>query len=844
MKAFMNNNLFKFAFLAYFIKPLRLRPIITFILALFLFQFFHICEVFSQKTIVSGIVTDYATKDALPFVNIAFLHSKISTITDQDGKFEIATSQKVDTLTVGCIGFTQKFITIKRNTEQFVKIELVPSDYTIEEVVVVPGENPAHPILRNIQKHKKENNPEKLDYFHCEVYNKLQVDLNNITDDLKNRKVFKNFQFIFEMEDSSELMKKTYLPVFITESYSQYYFQRKPERRKEIIVASRMSGLENKSYSEFTGQMYIDINLYDNYVSVFGKEFASPFSNTGLLVYKYYLQDSTIIDNDMYYYITYKPRRKQERTFYGDFWVSSKNWGIKKVNARISEDANINYVKDLIINQEFTFFGDSVWFKTKDEVFTDINLADKAQGFFGRKQTIYKNLDVNKPTDPNFFSDTQQTESILADTLDIKNIKQWNTLRPEQLTKEQEKIYDMVDSVKKVPLFKTVTDIIYMLAYGYYLYKDFEFGPYFKTYSFNPIEGNRFRLGGRTSNEFSTRLMLYGHVAYGTKDEAFKYGLGALYILKKVPRLSVNFYHENDLALLGQSVNAFSEDNLLASILSIRPNDNLLPVVGYNFGVEKEWFTGFSTELKLFHEVIKPSGKIPFESIDQTQAWNSLIVSEATINLRFAYNEKVIRGEFERVSLGSNYPIIKLELTKGLKNVFQSNFDYFRTRATISQTFDIKPFGYMKYSIGAGKIWGHVPFPLLILHEGNETYALDFEAYNLMNYYEFASDFYQSIYIEHHFQGLFLNKIPLIRKLKWREVIYGKFLNGTISESNKNIWAFPSTLTELRIPYIEAGVGLENIFKIIRIDAIWRISNLDKPEVQRFGIRAKLQLIF
>jgi hypothetical protein len=816
-----------------------------FILTVFFFQHLAIDKINAQKkTIVTGSVSDFVTKEKLPFVNIVFNHTNISTITDQDGNFEIATNLKVDTLSIICIGYTQMTVPVQRNVEQFVKVELVPSDFTLEEIIVYPGENPAHPIVRNIHDYKKQNNPEKLQYFHCEVYNKLQVDLNNITDELKDRKVFKNFQFVFELEDSSEIMKKTYLPVFITEAYSHYYFQRKPERRKEIIVANRMSGLENKSYSEFTGQMYIDINLYDNYVSVFGKQFTSPFSNTSLLVYKYYLQDSAIIDGVMNYHLTYKPRRKQERTFYGDFWVNSKTWGIKKVSARISDDANINYVKDLIINQEYTYFGDSIWFKTKDEVFTDINIADKAQGFFGRKQTIFKNLDLTPPSDPNFFSDTQQNESILADTLNVKNISQWNDLRPEKLTNEQEKIYDMVDSVKNVPLFRTVTDMIYMLAYGYYLYKDFEFGPYFKTYSFNPIEGSRFRIGGRTSNEFSTRIMLYGHLAYGTKDEEFKYGLGALYIIKKVPRLSVNVYYEDDLALLGQSVNAFSEDNFLASILAIRPNDNLLPIKAFNFGLEKEWFTGLSTELRLFHGKISPSQKISFTSLDSSQTWSSLTASEIRMNFRFAYNEKVIRGEFERVSLGSKYPILKLELTSGLKNILQSDYDYFRLRATISQTFDIKPFGYMKYSFGVGKIWGDVPFPLLVLHEGNETYALDYEAYNMMNYYEFASDFYQSAFVEHHFQGLFLNKIPLLRRLKWREVIYGKFLNGSIRESNKNIWAFPSEMSSLSTPYMEAGLGIENIFKIFRIDGVWRLSNMDKPDAQRFGIRAKLQLIF
>lgn len=799
--------------------------------------------IIAQKTVIKGKIFDASSKEVLPFVNISFLNTEIGTITEEDGTFYLETTNPKDSIMVSYVGYKKQLIKIQKNKTQELTIELEPTETNLDEITVFAGENPAHPIFRNILKNKKANNPEKLEYFNCELYNKLQIDLNNVTDKFKSRKAFKKFQFVFELEDSSEVMGKTYIPVFLTENYSRYYFQRRPKKKKELIIASRISGIENQSYMEFTGQMYIDINMYDNYVDVFGKQFVSPFSNTGLFVYKYFLEDSAYVDNKWCYHITYKPRRKQERTFIGDFWVNDSSWAIKKINARISGDANINYVKDLIINQEYNLFNDTIWFKTKDEMFADINITDKSQGFFGRKQTVYKNLDFSPPPE-NFFSATQVEEAITVDTFNLNNTEQWNELRPEKLTSEQEKIYNMVDSVKNVPLFRTVTDIIYLLAYGYYEHGNFEYGPYFKTYSFNPIEGSRFRFGGRTSNNFSKRIMLYGHVAYGTKDQDFKYGLGALYMFKKDPRLALDVFYENDLYLLGQSVNAFSEDNILASVLSIRPNDNLLPLERYSVHLEKEWFTGFSTNLRLFYGTVLPSDKIPFQNTQQNRSWNDLKTSEITLTTRFAYNEKVLRGEFERVSLGSEFPILTIEATAGLKDVLESDFEYYRFRATVSDLVETKPFGYFKYSISAGKIIGKVPFPLLVLHEGNETYAMDIYSYNLMNYYEFASDFYQSIYLEHHFQGIFLNKIPLLRKLKWREIVYGKLLRGSISDDNKAIWDFPSTLGELKTPYLEAGVGIENIFKIIRIDAIWRLSNLKKPDIQTFGIRAKLQLIF
>ena len=800
---------------------------------------------YAQKTIVTGIIKDASTNEVLPFVNIAFLNTNEGDITDLQGKFKISTFKDVDSITISYIGYQTQIIKIKKNSVNNLAINLKPSEIALMEVTVYAGENPAIKIVKNIIKNKKQNNPNKINYYDCDVYNKLQVDLNNVTDKFKNRRVFKHFQFVFELEDSSEVMGKSYIPVLLSENYSKFYFQRKPLKKKEIVLANKISGVENKSFSEFTGQMYIDMNIYENYIEVFGRQFVSPIGNTSLAVYKFFLEDSTFIDGKWCYNITFKPKRKQERTFHGNFWVNDSTWGIKKINAQISNDANLNFVKNLILEQEFSFLGDSVWFKTKDEIFADINLSDKKQGFFARKHTTYKNLNLKPPEDKKFFSSTQVEEAIIIDTVDANNLKYWNNVRTEQLSEEEEKIYSMVDSVKNVPIFRTFTDIIYLLAYGYYEYGYFEFGPYFKTYSFNPIEGNRFRFGGRTSNKFSTKLMLYGHIAYGTLDKEYKYGLGGLYVFKKLPRFSVDMYYENDLALLGQSVNAFSEDNILASILSFRPNDNLLGLEKYSLDIEKEWFQGFTNNFKLFHGNILPSFKIQFQNIETNEVFDKLTVSEVTLNTRFAYNEKVLRGEFTRVSLGSEFPIINIELTKGLENVFNSdNFDYLRTKLTLLHDFDIKPFGKLKYELSVGKIFGTVPFPLLVLHEGNETYSMDHRAYNLMLYYEFASDFYYSAYLEHHFQGFFLNKVPLLRKLKWREVAYIKFLNGSISDANKNVWEFPESLNALPEPYIEAGFGIENIFKIIRIDAMWRLTNRNKAEIKQFGIRAKLQIIF
>lgn len=403
----------------------------------------------------------------------------------------------------------------------------------------------------------------------------------------------------------------------------------------------------------------------------------------------------------------------------------------------------------------------------------------------------------------------------------------------------------MVDSIKNVPIFQTWIDVINMIINGYYVHGNFEYGPYFKVYSYNEIEGHRFRFGGRTSNDFSTKLMLEGHIAYGTKDQRFKYGVGLMYMLNKRPRSSVGLSHKHDIEQLGQSVNAFTESNILSSVLARNPRDKLLIVNEYKGFFEKEWFEGFSNTVYFSHRTIFPNDTlIQFKNQEDSRQWGSLVSAELTLRTRMAYNEKFIWGEFERVSLGSDYPILTVDLIMGFKNIFGSDYEYYKAHISLEHDFNINPLGEFRYRIQAGKIWGTLPFPLLRLHEGNETYAFDPYAFNMMNYYEFVSDNYISLYAEHHFEGLFLNKVPLFRKLKWREVLYGKALVGYLEQDSESLMDFPDTLSGLSRPYYEAGIGIENIFKIIRVDALWRFSYLDHPNVSPFGLRAGLQIIF
>lgn len=812
-------------------------------------------SLFSQ-TKVRGVVKDIETGEPLPFVNVSFKGTTVGVITDFKGQYFIQTKQPVDSLVFSYVGYDQEKYRVQRNSFQTINTSMSPSSVQLQEIVVLPGENPAHVLLRKIDENRNRNNIERYETYSYEVYNKMEIDLSNVDENFQDNRLFNQFQFVFDYVDTSAVTGKSYLPVFITETISDYYFQKNPKKQKEVIHGSNISGVKNEKISEFTGQMYLQVNIYDNFISIFGKGFVSPIASFGKVYYKYYLVDSAFLENAWCYQISFKPKRKQEPTFTGDFWVHDTTYAIKKVNIRIEKDANINFVNDFYAEMEYQKVQDSLWFLKREHYFIDFNIAEKTTGVFGRKTTSYRDVNLNFSVPDGFFNPRVAQETITKDSVNDKSDDFWAENRHEYLTEKESNIYKMVDSIKQVPIFQTWIDVVNTMITGHYVIGFFEIGPYYKLYSFNAIEGHRFRFGGRTSNDFSTDVMFTTHIAYGEKDERFKGAFGAIYMLNKNPRRSTGFDIKHDMEQLGISQNAFTQDNILASFLRRTYNKKLTMVNEASAFYEHEWYQGFSNTIELETRRIFGTEYVPFEEYTpiDTISYSTISSTEIKLNTRFAYNEKFLMGEFERVSLGTKYPILNLDFIIGLNNVMKSRHEYYKLHMSVDHKFNLNPFGRFRYIIDGGYYFGTAPYPLLQLHEGNETYAYDDYAFNMMNYYEFVSDRYVSLFVEHHFEGFFLNRIPLFRKLKWREVVAAKGLIGRVSERNKEAMAFPDNLRGLKEPYMEASMGIENIFKLFRIDAMWRLSYLEAPknvqnaenfaEIPRFGIRAQLKIEF
>ena len=801
----------------------------------------------AQVTRISGKVTDASNGEPIPFANVFFKGTSIGVSSNIDGTFLLDTSSPGDSLSVKVMGYVSMSLPVRKGQAQSINFILTEASVELSEVEVLPEEDLIELIMRRVFRNKDANNPDRIEYYECEMYNKVQVDFNNITDKFRERKVFKPFEFVFEHIDTSDFNQKNYLPVFLSESMSDLYFRKSPRTTREFIRANRVSGIENESITQYLGGVTQGVNVYDNYIQLFEKNFASPVASFGLSTYDYVLEDTVIINGRSCFQIRFEPKRKQELTFYGRLYIHDTTMAVKAVNMRIASDANFNFINDFMIRQEYEFFNGQYWAISKEMRLIDFNPLENSNRMLGvntHRTTSYRNYVFDQPQENDFYGGALNV--IVEDGADSRKDEYWQASRHDSLSLEEQKVYEMVDSIKNVPVFHTYEDIVYMITTGYLPARKFEIGPLYKSLSFNSIEGVRLRAGGRTSNSFSKRIQLEGHLAYGFKDQHFKYGLGFLYMLNKNPRRSAGGNFKYDMEQLGQSSNAFSEDNFFAAFFRRSPADKLNMVREYSGFYEHEWFMGFSNTLRFLHRDVYSIGDDKFifnDGNDQLVA-NSIISSELQLITRFAFREKYIYFEFDRTSLGTTYPVLELVYCYGVPGLLGGEYEYHRLQFRIKHWFNVMNIGWSKYIFETGKIWGVLPYPMLKIHEGNETILFYENASNLMDYYEFISDTYASLYYTHHFDGLFFNHIPFLRKLKLREVIHGRGVWGSMSQENKEYSEFPVNTTQLDKPYFEAGVGIENILKFGRIDAVWRLSRLESSQADRFRIFISFQFSF
>lgn len=811
----------------------------------------------AQQRYIHGVVKDKHTNEAIPFAAVQFIGTTTGATTGEDGTYSMQLPAiPGDSLLARVIGYGELHKAVDRRLDsQQVDFELERREYTLNEFVIHAGVNPALIILRRIIEHKPQNDPHRLESYTYRVYNKLELDLDNFDKEkFQQSKLFKPFAFIFDnMDTTSE--SKPFLPVFLTETLSDYYYQRQPKHTKEIIHASQTSGIENRSLTQFLGTMYQNVNVYDNFIPVFDKKFISPISNIATVYYRYQLIDTQYIYNRRCFHITFEPKRKMENVFFGDFWVNDTTYAIQQMNLQVTGEANINFVDRISLYQEYRPLGDTTWFLVKDKFIADFNpIGSKRMGIIGRKTTTYNNIVVNDTAATNIFGDKRYKANniyILPDAMS-KTDSFWVTHRQEDLSKNERAIYAMMDTLEQIPLYQTYSNIIQFMATGTKAFGPIELGPYYYLVSSNAHEGLRLRFDMGTTPKLFKDAYLHGYLAYGFRDRKYKGSLSALWLLKRHPRSYLYASYTHDLDNGGAYLDQISTDNIFT--LAIRKKDipqKFVLMDEKRFEAYKSWYSGFSVHATMTNTAYSPFAPLPTAEYfnNNWKYYTPLKNTELGLSLRFAWREKFLEGNYYRLSLGSPYPIMELHGALGMKGVLGSSYKYQKLDFSVSDYLPIPPLGNLYYNFYAGKIYGTLPYLLLQVHPGNELYYYDKYAFNMMNRYEFLSDQWAGFNLEHEIGGGIFNYIPGLRRLKLRQFWTAKGVIGRLSAENRQLnfqgdYRFKTLEGD---PYLELGTGVENILHFLRVDFVWRVLPRPaegEPLATRFGVFGSFRLQF
>lgn len=815
----------------------QLRNIISFL--------FCLTSLFSlsQQTKVYGSIWDAATGEKLAYVKVQFINSKMGTVTDSLGNYVIETYYATDSIRFSFNGY--ETITEKVQLDKAQEVNVRMSTYVSEfnEISIrPPDELPSTRLHKKVVANKRINNKEKLAAYEYEVYNKMQLDLNNLGENFANRDIVKRLDFVMNYLDSAE-NGKNYLPVILSESISDYYFKNNPKEKKETVKATRLVGVDNLQLNQFMGDMYLDINIYDNNINLFNRSFISPVSDYARNFYKFYLEDSTFIGNQWCYKLRFTPKRSGDLTFLGEMWIHDTTYAVKKFSASMSASANINYIQDLYFEHHFDQVAKEVWMLTKEKMIVDVKITKNTAvyGFYGRKFSSRTNFKINEERPLDFYKSNNTVA--FSDSAKIRTADYWAANRHDTLNHQEQGIENMIDSLNDMPFFKMLKNLTYFATTGYYPIGKVEVGNAFSLISFNPVEHFRTALALRTSNYFSKRVEIGGRLAYGYGDERFKYGASFRYNITPKKRGLLTSYYSYDIEQIGQSPTASSIGSTFGTVFQTGPLDKLTFVKKVGINIEKDIkkdvvvFGGF--EWKEFTAL----GRANYVQYNTKSGMYDTITrirtSEFTGRIRWTKDEEFLAGAFDRTSLRSKYPIFSLQGIFGVKGLLGSEYTYQKIEFQMEHNTQIGILGRIRYGVNAGYVFGKAAYPFLKVHEGNQSFWLLTSTFNKLNYYEFISDRYIGGLIENHWQGLFFDRIPLVKKLKWRLVTTGRFTYGAISERNTSTVIIPSFTKQFgKTPYAEFAVGIENIFKVGRIDLVWRLTHLD-PGMSPIGIRAR-----
>lgn len=821
------------------------------------FIFIACCFAEAQTIKLSGKVTEAKTGTPVPFANVVVKGTTIGTTTDFDGFYSFTINQPYDSLEVRYIGYISRTKALSTGASQVINFQLEEDVVNLGEVVIYAGENPAFEIIRNVVKNKNVNDKRRLDAYEYESYTKIEVDVDNLSERFRKRKVI---QKITQVLDSIEQIAgedgKPILPIFISEAISKFYYKRNPTLRHENVLKTKVTGVgitDGTLTSQVIGSTLQEYNFYQNWLNIVTKEFVSPIADGWRIYYDYDLIDSLYVGDDFCYRLDFFPRREQDLAFRGTMWITTDGYALKRIDASVGKEANLNFIEKIKIQQDLVQTSAGPWIPEKSRVVVDVSqVTQKTAGFLAKFYISAKDIVVNQPYDNQFYENPVTMEE------DVRSYPDdyWDTFRHDTLSPTEINVYKMIDTLKNVPIVKTATDLAKLAATGFYKVGKFELGHYATLFGNNDIEGLRFGAGARTSIDFSKKFVLGGYLGYGLDDRSWKYQAYADIIFKRKPWTTLHIERQQEVEqiwLLNENIGpsslfyTFSRFGTLTQPFKIQKN-----IIRF----QKQIATGLQQTIEFKNESFDPLSDFRYlpegddPLLPREQRFD---ISEISFETRFAKDELFVINDNSRLSLGtSRYPAINLKYTYGFKGFLGSDFNYHKLNLRIAKSQKMGLAGVSNIRVNGGYVFSELPYPLLINHLGNETPFYVGFTYQLMDFFEFSSDRFAELRYRHQFEGFLLNRIPLFKKLKWRATGTANVLFGGMSDRNRNFVPpvdspdtgdLPFSVLENGKPYVELGYGIENILKVLRVDFFHRLTYTDRPGVNNFGAKFSLQLI-
>ena len=784
----------------------------------------------------------------MPYVNVFVKGSLNGTQTNFDGYYTLSIEKSIDSVCASFIGYkTQSKKINRKNISNNIDFILKQDVTNLNEIVIKAAENPALSIIRKTIANKEKFNRKNLNNFTYFSYNKQQVFIDNIGSKFRRLKLFRPLVKYYHQLDSLKGNKsKAIIPVYFSENATDIFVGKSENKTAQKIHGIRLNFVGKKESflaNQLSGSDLHDYNFYNNNIQFFDKNFLSPIADGSLIFYNYRLLDTVLVDNDTCFQIAVAPKNKQDLAFTGSIWICSNNYALKKIEVEISKDVNINLIESVIIKQKFISFNSSEY--VIDEMFLKVDGANLTKNFMSFIfQSEIKNTNYRFVP----YSDSIESGKKILDEEVLQRTKDyWQKNRPFPITNEDDRNFEIIDTISNLPLVKRGTELVYFIGTGYKTIGKIDVGSLQTLYAKNQVEGDRMKVNFRTNMYFSKSYTIRTYIAYGLKDKVWKYNAQVEKIISRYPWIKIGIQHRNDYDQLGSNY-SYSRTTTLennGSLYTIGSNlfnlGKMVHNIEFRTWLDFDFPFGVSNRLSLQH---LSSNALFNLSGNKDYLYNrNSIAAEIKLDTRISLKEYYLQNGNDRVSLGNRTsPIIMFSYAHGFNNVLGSNFGYDKAQISFKNTYRFGIWGRSNVLLNAGMVFNKAPFLYLETHRGNETSFYSASVFNTMGFFEFVSDRYISAQLQHHFYGLLLNRIPLIKKLKWREFITGNILYGGLSSKNKAFNANNDFSVLNNKPFAEAGFGLENIFKIVRVDFIYRLTYRDDTYLKYYEAKHNLPL--